>query len=116
MTTRTEAQRSEAKALQQVLAKQGILALYGATKGHGFWLYPADPAVVVEWFENPGFMDWDLLGPRIENDGKASGNVAFWMFKDAEKLARHELCPSDGPCLLDPQAGHTTALRTSLTK
>ena len=112
------AQIAEAEALRQVFAKQGVLAIYGGSKesahnkrgkGHGFWLYPASQETLARYEATRGCTHLDDAGAAILNDGKGSDNPGFWLFEDAGKLARHELCPSDGPCLLNIHTGHTTA-------
>ena len=81
-------QRAEAEHLMEKLAASGILAIYGGGsrgKGHGFWLYQATPEYIAR-YRADDYTDLVELPPVIQNDGKASGNPAFTMFEDAEKL------------------------------
>ena len=83
----------DAQKLALRLAEQGIYAMYGGCKGHGFWLYRVGVEMaktLVNQFDPEKF--WDLADsfeqtPIIKNDGKRSGNPCFWMFDDALKLA-----------------------------
>lgn len=87
MKTVSDAQFSEALMLIQDFAAINIIAIYGGTKGHGFWLYPANPEAIRAWiFEG----NLDLFCPRITNDGAKSGNPYFTMFDDA-KVLHHQL-------------------------
>ena len=75
------------------LASKGIFAMYGGVKGHGFWLYRFDKSTAEKLTNNfSSELFWDTCDdlertPIIRNDGKKSGNVCFWLFADAQKLA-----------------------------
>ena len=80
---RTEKQWAEARELQTKLATQGILAVYGGdSKGHGFWLYRANPDAIARYEATRGYTHLDDV-TLIPNDGKRSGNPSFTMFQDA---------------------------------
>ncbi len=82
----------DAQKLALRLAEQGIYAMYGGCKGHGFWLYRVGVEMaktLVNQFdpESSGSAYLFEQTPIIKNDGKRSGNPCFWMFDDALKLA-----------------------------
>jgi hypothetical protein len=77
--------------LEIALANNGIFAMYGGRKGHGFWLYRSSPAVatsLVNQFD-PAYFNESTF-PIIKNDGAKSGNPCFWMFADAMRLVKEQ--------------------------
>ena len=81
--------------IQMFLAGKGIYAMFGGSKGNGFWLYGvgkegAEHLLNLEcgsfgkYFSQ--LMDKYTISPIIKNDGKKSGNPCFWMKKDVIKL------------------------------
>lgn len=121
MTSFYEKEKAEALDLQRQFADRAIMALWGGgssstnhhQKGHGFWLYPTRSREKChEALDLAAKNNWSLVhtlghkevGPAIENDGKASGNVYFWMVPDAKKilaqgLTGFELWP--GPAVVE---------------
>lgn len=76
----------QVKEVMHLLAKKGIIALYGGRKGHGFWLAQTTPENALKFFHDPN-NNLGLEGESLVNDGKESGNPHFWMFEAAKKLA-----------------------------
>ena len=62
--------REEVHAMIEALAKVGISAIFGGTKGDGFWM--------------------QRDGQTIQDPQVRSGNPAFWMWDDAHDLLIHE--------------------------
>ena len=91
--------KEKAKELQKKLAQHGIYALYGGSKGHGFWMYRTTRADAIAQYENwqPGRTDY--AGKVIKNTGDRSGNECFWMYADAATLcAALDLMPPTDEC------------------
>lgn len=62
------------QALIQEFALIGIEALYGGSKGNGFWLYQ---------------MNGELGNRTIKDPENKSGNECFWLMKDAIALLKN---------------------------
>jgi hypothetical protein len=87
MTTKKTFPQSEVTAACRKLAEVGIVAIYGGTKGHGFWLAQTTPERALSLFQNPNHYDGSPAGITLHNDGRKSGNTAFFMWDDALALA-----------------------------
>lgn len=89
--------KQKIKVVELAFAAVGKLAMYGGgkkSKGHGFWIYESSIVTAVQAATDfRAFLEaGGLQGMKcIENDGKASGNSAFWMYDDALELLGKEI-------------------------
>jgi hypothetical protein len=86
MTTHHE-NDTEVKEVARTLAYMGIVALYGGSKGHGYWLTKLQYSYLALAFFNNPRDNLGFTGESLTNDGKKSGNPHFWTFEDAQALA-----------------------------
>jgi hypothetical protein len=78
--------QSEVTAARRKLAEVGIVAIYGGSKGHGFWLAQTTPERALWHLAHP-METINQIGISLRNDGRKSGNEYFFMWDDALALA-----------------------------
>jgi len=72
---------------RRALAAAGIASIYGGCKGHGFWLMKSTTEQAQRFIMESLSLS-GITGEVMLNDGARSGNPYFFIFEDAEEIAR----------------------------